>query len=276
MRPAAASTTCSQLSTSSSMRRRERYEMRRSRTSRSAAAPSRGTPRASATASGTWSGVSTDASRTPNAPSGNAPRCGPRWQGRATSCLRHPVRSGTAAEPRRRARPGSPAGRRVRSADEGRSAGSSAPLAVRRPCAAGSSRGPGRRRHLGLRTQGGVLAQHPLVQRPQRDRRLETERLVEHVARAGVDSERVGLPPAAVERHHQQARERLQRRVVRDERLEVTDDLDGGDPARGRSGHVRCSAASLSSASRTASTAAHCSVLKSLSASPRHSARASS
>ena len=35
-----------------------------------ATAPSIGTPRASATATGTWSGLLTDASRTPNAPSG--------------------------------------------------------------------------------------------------------------------------------------------------------------------------------------------------------------
>ena len=70
MRPAAASMTCSQLSTSSSIRRRVRNEMSRSRRSRVAAAPSIGMPRASATASGTWSGVLTDARRTPNAPSG--------------------------------------------------------------------------------------------------------------------------------------------------------------------------------------------------------------
>ena len=44
--------------------------MSRSRRSRVAAAPSIGMPRASATATGTWSGVLTDASRTPKAPSG--------------------------------------------------------------------------------------------------------------------------------------------------------------------------------------------------------------
>ena len=60
MRTAAASTTCSQLSTSSSMRRWDRNEMSRSRRSRVAAAPSIGMPRASATATGTWSGVGVD------------------------------------------------------------------------------------------------------------------------------------------------------------------------------------------------------------------------
>ena len=52
------------------MRRRVKNEMSRSRRSRVATAPSIGMPRASATATGTWSGVLTDASRTPKAPSG--------------------------------------------------------------------------------------------------------------------------------------------------------------------------------------------------------------
>ena len=70
-----------------------------------------------------------------------------------------------------------------------------------------------------------VLPQHPLVQGPQRERRLQPERLVQDVAGAGVDLQRVGLPATAVQRHHQQAGHGLQGGVLGHERLEVGDDL---------------------------------------------------
>ena len=79
--------------------------------------------------------------------------------------------------------------------------------------------------HVLLGAEGGVLAQHPLVQGPQRHRRFEAEGLVEHLPGAGVHVEGVGLPAAAVQRQHQQPGERLQGRVTGDDRFEVADDF---------------------------------------------------
>ena len=120
-------------------------------------------------------GVSTEARRTPKAPSGNA--VGGRTR-------RQPAPRGLAgaagaderqqAEPRP-ARPGSRAGRHGRSAGAPPSAGSS-------PRCGRASRGcgtPPERRHVGLRTERLVLAQHAFVQRAQRQRRLEAQGLVQ-------------------------------------------------------------------------------------------------
>ena len=64
------------------------------------------------------------------------------------------------------------------------------------------------------------------MQGPQRHRGFEAEGLVEDVAGAGVHLECVGLAAAAVEGDHQQTGERLQGRVVGDDRFEVGDDLE--------------------------------------------------
>ncbi len=87
----------------------------------------------------------------------------------------------------------------------------------RRSCWAGG--------HVPRGAEGGVLAQHPLVQRPQGHRRFKAEGLGEDLPGAGVHVEGVGLPAAAVQRQHQQPGERLRRRILGDDGFEVGDDF---------------------------------------------------
>ena len=59
----------------------------------------------------------------------------------------------------------------------------------------------------------------------QRRTRFETQFVHQAITRLAVDPERLGLPPAAIQREHPQLPQPLAQRMLRAQRLELTDDL---------------------------------------------------
>src|SRR3954464_519078 len=74
--------------------------------------------------------------------------------------------------------------------------------------------------------QARVVAQDCLLERTQPRRGLESEFLDESVARTPVYIERVGMPPGAVERHHQLEVETLAPRMFGHQPLQLGDHVD--------------------------------------------------
>ena len=70
-----------------------------------------------------------------------------------------------------------------------------------------------------------MLLENALVQRPQRLARLDPELVDEHAAPGGERVERLGLASRAVQGEHQLAAKTLTQGMLRDERLQLGDDL---------------------------------------------------
>ena len=92
---------------------------------------------------------------------------------------------------------------------------------------------PGSRRRC-LDSQRGVVPEDRPLELLKRRARVDSEPVDERPARVLVRLERLGLPAAPVQRRHQLAPESLAERFLRDERLELSDQLVDGDRARGR------------------------------------------
>src|SRR6185369_10076451 len=69
-----------------------------------------------------------------------------------------------------------------------------------------------------------VLPQHRLLQLPQLRAGLDAELVHVQLARLAVELERVGLPPGAVQREHQERAWTLTQRLARDQLLELRND----------------------------------------------------
>ena len=78
------------------------------------------------------------------------------------------------------------------------------------------------------------MGEHALLELRQRGRRVETELLDEYLAVVPQDAERVGVATGAVEGDHELGPERLARRVLVGEGLDLGDHL--GRPAAGQLG----------------------------------------
>ena len=76
-----------------------------------------------------------------------------------------------------------------------------------------------------LDVEVGVLAQDRVVQAAQLRRRLHADLVDERLARMAICLERLGLAPAAVEGEHPLGMQPLPERVVREQRVDLADDL---------------------------------------------------
>jgi hypothetical protein len=85
------------------------------------------------------------------------------------------------------------------------------------------------RRFGGDEIERRILVENPALELPQRQRRLDPERLHERAPRIAVRLQRICLPPRAVQREHQLGTQPLPQRVLADEQLELADQL--GAPA---------------------------------------------
>ena len=119
-----------------------------------------------------------------------------------------------------------------------------------------------------------VLLQHPPLELAQRRRRLDPELVGERAPERLVARERLGVPARPVEREHVLRAEALAQRVLRDQRLELADDVAVIARARGRpraATRARRGEAPRAARPRAARTAR----ANSASAGPRQSASAS-
>ena len=103
----------------------------------------------------------------------------------------------------------------VKSSEVGEEDGDDLPLLPPRSCALAGCR------------QGGVLAEYPPVELLQLLARRDAQLLVERPPRLTVRRERFRLPPGAVEGEHELSAQMLAERMVRDQRLELRDQLAG-------------------------------------------------
>jgi hypothetical protein len=232
-RVATASMTCSQLSSTSSARRLLRYASSRARTALLGSAPSSGTPRASATASGT-SGVA-DRGQTSQVHvlvevTGELVSGG-KSQRRLPGAARankgdHPVPGEGLSE----------LGELVIAADQVQR-GSRHPAVRSRFGFLSDRRGLRGRRsagsHLGPE-QLLVLLEDALMELAQLRGGLQAELIVEVPTAAGENRQRLGLPARAVQSGHQQPRQRLLSWIMGDDRFEISRDLDVSPGAQRR------------------------------------------
>ena len=104
----------------------------------------------------------------------------------------------------------------ARPPDEGRRATLQARLRLR--CAVG-------RRLGGDEIERRILVENRALELPERERRLDAERLHERAPRIAIRRERVRLPSRAVEGEHELGAEALPERVLADQQLELGDEL---------------------------------------------------
>ena len=92
----------------------------------------------------------------------------------------------------------------------------------------------------------GILVENRALELPERERRLDAERLHERAPRIAIRRERVRLPSRAVESEHELGAEALPERVPADQQLELGDELGiarrGRDPPRSVPGAPRAEA----------------------------------
>ena len=125
-----------------------------------------------------------------------------------------------------------------------------------------------------LHLERGVLAQDRVLQAAELRAGLDADLLHQHAARLLIRLERLGLPPAAVQREHALRVQALAQGVLGDDRVDLARDLQvtaGGEVGPSASSR----ASTRSSSSRRISGAANGSSATSASAGPRHSASAS-
>ena len=98
------------------------------------------------------------------------------------------------------------------------------PLHARRRLGRSPRSPPVRRR--GRRLEGQVLVEDGGLEPTERRARLDTQLVCEHTPGLAIGLERVRLPARAVERDHELASQPLVERMLRDERLELADQLE--------------------------------------------------